>query len=86
MHILRRHWLDYDPVALAVLVIGIGMIELLAWGIGNATDRMVRSAGTQSPLSRASARRIVTVAVIPRNDRDAGRDIGDPDADRHALR
>jgi hypothetical protein len=26
----RRHWLDYDPVALAVLVIGIGMIELLA--------------------------------------------------------
>ena len=33
MHILRRHWLDYDPVALAVLVIGIGMIELFAWGI-----------------------------------------------------
>jgi hypothetical protein len=32
MHTLRRHWLDYDP-ALAVLVIGIGMIELLAWGI-----------------------------------------------------
>jgi hypothetical protein len=28
-----RYWLDYDPVALAVLVIGIGMIELLAWGI-----------------------------------------------------
>jgi hypothetical protein len=26
----RRHWLDYDPVALAVLVIGIGMIELFA--------------------------------------------------------
>jgi hypothetical protein len=25
----RLHWLDYDPVALAVLVIGIGMIELL---------------------------------------------------------
>jgi len=47
---------------------------------------MVRSAGTQPPLSRASARRIVTVAVIPRNDRDAGRDIGDLDADRHALR
>ena len=33
MHLLSRHWLDYDPVALAVLVIGIGMIELLAWGI-----------------------------------------------------
>jgi hypothetical protein len=25
-----RHWLDYDPVALAVLVIGIGVIELVA--------------------------------------------------------
>jgi hypothetical protein len=33
MHTQRRHWLDYDPVALAVLVIGIGTIELLAWGI-----------------------------------------------------
>jgi hypothetical protein len=28
-----RHWLDYDPVALAVLVIGIGLIELLALSI-----------------------------------------------------
>jgi hypothetical protein len=26
-----RHWLDYDPVALGVLVIGIGVIELLAF-------------------------------------------------------
>jgi hypothetical protein len=26
----KRHWLDYDPVAIVVLVIGIGMIELLA--------------------------------------------------------
>jgi hypothetical protein len=26
----NRHWLDYDPVAVAVLVIGIGLIELLA--------------------------------------------------------
>src|SRR5262249_24870075 len=26
----RRHWLDYDPVALAVLAIGIGIVELLA--------------------------------------------------------
>jgi len=33
MHILRRHWLDYDPVALAVLLVGIGMVELLAWRI-----------------------------------------------------
>jgi hypothetical protein len=28
-----RYWLDYDPLALAVLVIGIGMIELLALSI-----------------------------------------------------
>ena len=26
----KLYWLDYDPVALAVLVIGIGVIELLA--------------------------------------------------------
>ena len=26
----KLYWLDYDPVALAVLVVGIGMIELLA--------------------------------------------------------
>jgi hypothetical protein len=30
MYIEKRHWLDYDPVALTVLVIGFGMIELLA--------------------------------------------------------
>ena len=30
MSIQRRHWLDYDPIALAVLAIGIGIIELLA--------------------------------------------------------
>jgi hypothetical protein len=29
----RRHWLDYDFVALAVLVIGLGIIELLALSI-----------------------------------------------------
>ena len=29
----RRYWLDYDPVALAVLVIGIGMVGLLAVSI-----------------------------------------------------
>jgi hypothetical protein len=33
MHVQRRHWLDYDPVAFAVLVIGIGLIELLALSI-----------------------------------------------------
>ena len=26
----RLYWLDYDPVALAVLVIGMGMIVLFA--------------------------------------------------------
>jgi hypothetical protein len=30
MHLPQRHWLDFDPVALAVLVIGMAMIELLA--------------------------------------------------------
>jgi hypothetical protein len=29
----RQYWLDYDPVALAVLVIGIGMVGLLAVSI-----------------------------------------------------
>ena len=30
MYVQRQHWLDYYPVALAMLVIGIGIIELLA--------------------------------------------------------
>ena len=30
MHIQRQHWLEYDPVAFAALVIGISIIELLA--------------------------------------------------------
>jgi hypothetical protein len=30
MYARKWHWLDYDPVAVAVLVIGLGMIELLA--------------------------------------------------------
>ena len=29
----KRFWLDYDPVALAVLVIGIGVIELFILSI-----------------------------------------------------
>jgi hypothetical protein len=33
MHAQRRHWLEYDPIAFAVLVIGIGAIELLALSI-----------------------------------------------------
>ena len=28
-----RHWLDYDHVALAVLIIGLGIVELVAFGI-----------------------------------------------------
>jgi len=27
------HWLDYDPIALAVLIIGIGVVTLLALSI-----------------------------------------------------
>ena len=30
MSIQRGHWLDYDPIALAALVIGIGIVMLLA--------------------------------------------------------
>jgi hypothetical protein len=30
MRVQKRYWLDYDPVALVVLVIGLSMIELLA--------------------------------------------------------
>jgi hypothetical protein len=30
IYVQKPHWLDYDPLALAVLVIGIGIIELLA--------------------------------------------------------
>jgi hypothetical protein len=29
----RLHWLDYDPIAFAVLVFGMGMIALLALSI-----------------------------------------------------
>lgn len=29
----RLYWLDYDPVALTVLVIGVGLIELVALSI-----------------------------------------------------
>jgi hypothetical protein len=33
MRTRNRHWLDYDPVALAVLFIGLGIVELLALNI-----------------------------------------------------
>ena len=29
----NRHWLEYDPVALAVLLIGIGCVELIVLSI-----------------------------------------------------
>jgi hypothetical protein len=29
-YVQKPHWLDYDPLALAVLLIGIGIVELLA--------------------------------------------------------
>jgi hypothetical protein len=26
---MRRHWLDYDPIAIAVLIIGIGIVDVV---------------------------------------------------------
>jgi hypothetical protein len=26
-------WLEYDPIALAVMALGIALVELLAWSI-----------------------------------------------------
>ena len=33
MRVHSGHWLDYDPIALVVLVIGIGVVALLALSI-----------------------------------------------------
>jgi hypothetical protein len=33
MTVQTRHWLDYDPIALLVLVVGIGAVALLAVSI-----------------------------------------------------
>jgi hypothetical protein len=33
MRVQTGHWLDYDPIALVVLVIGIGAVALLALSI-----------------------------------------------------
>jgi hypothetical protein len=33
MRVQSGHWLDYDPIALVVLVIGIGAVALLALSI-----------------------------------------------------
>jgi hypothetical protein len=33
MRVQGGHWLDYDPIALAVLIIGIGVVTLLALSI-----------------------------------------------------
>jgi hypothetical protein len=31
--VMKAHWLDYDPVALVVLMFGIGAVALLALSI-----------------------------------------------------
>jgi hypothetical protein len=33
MRVQGRHWLDYDPVAIAALIIGIGIVMLVALSI-----------------------------------------------------
>jgi hypothetical protein len=33
MRVYSGHWLDYDPVALVILVVGIGAVVLLALSI-----------------------------------------------------
>jgi hypothetical protein len=33
MNVQSTHWLDYDPVALVILVVGIGAVALLALSI-----------------------------------------------------
>jgi hypothetical protein len=33
MRVQSRHWLDYDSVTLAVLLIGMGIVELVALSI-----------------------------------------------------
>jgi hypothetical protein len=33
MHVQGGHWLDYDHIALAVLVMGIGIVMLVALSI-----------------------------------------------------
>jgi hypothetical protein len=33
MPVQRGHWLEYDPIALAALVIGIGIVMLVALNI-----------------------------------------------------
>jgi hypothetical protein len=33
MRVQSGHWLDYDPVALVVLIVGIGAVALLALSI-----------------------------------------------------
>jgi hypothetical protein len=33
MRVRNRYWLDYDSVAVAVLVIALGIVELLILGI-----------------------------------------------------
>jgi len=50
MYVQKPHWLDYDPLALAVLVIGIGIIELLA--LRPATVSLIRRNVAQNQPDR----------------------------------
>src|SRR6266516_1797411 len=74
----RRYWLDYDPVALAVLVIGIGMIELLALSM---TLRSLYEAKLQEPPQSRRGRKMAIplgqfveqqAAIAGRNGRGSG--------------
>ena len=49
----RLYWLDYDPVAFAVLVIGMGIIELLA--LAYLRGRFPNYAGKPDFRTRAKA-------------------------------
>src|SRR5262249_61425123 len=64
----KRYWLDYDPVALAVLVIGIGAIELLAFSFcprdlrfhsisRNLAPSLISSIGAKSAAQRRAGLR-----------------------------
>src|SRR5262249_14615790 len=82
----KRYWLDYDPVALAVLVIGIGAIELLllsislpalcyhsrrgAFGLFDYRPRQARRGRISRRFTRSSRRQ------AGRSSREPARDLG----------
>jgi len=47
MRVQGGHWLDYDPIALAVLIIGIGVVTLLALSIWARRFRRDRTLGVR---------------------------------------